>query len=188
MSCFAFKFLAHGAIGTISELAWPTPKAGRPGNWVEVREPLRLCESGVHACAASELAHWLHDELWVIELDGRLIAGHDSVVAERARLTRHVEAWRDGGAARFAQAARDHAATLASNAPTALRAELHAYVADASAHLPRGATALTAFCSALTAARLAGAGTTFDEAGYRQERHWQSKFIENDLRLSLPAN
>jgi hypothetical protein len=188
VSCFAFKFLARGAVGPVSGFVWPAPKPGRPGSWIEAREPLHLCASGIHACAVQQLAHWLHEELWVVELDGQLVAGHDSVVAERGRLTRQVEAWVGGGAARFAKAARDHAAELAAGATPELQAQLKMYVADASYHLPHGATALAAFCAAMTVARLHGGGSHFDEAGYREERLWQSKFIENDLQLTLPAN
>ena len=188
MSCFAFKFLARGAIGPVSGFAWPMPKAGRAGSWIEAREPLQLCANGIHACAAQELAHWIHDELWIVELDGQLLAGHDSVVAERGRLTRHVEGWAAGGCARFARAARDHAVELAASAAPALQTQLNAYAADASRHVPHGATALAAYCAAMTVARLHGAGTRFDEAGYRKERLWQSKFIERDLSLQLPAN
>jgi hypothetical protein len=55
-------------------------------------------------------------------------------------------------------------------------------LADAAKHLPRGATALSAFCSAMTVAWLHG-GDHFDELGYRQERAWQSAFIAQDLTL-----
>jgi hypothetical protein len=94
----------------------------------------------------------------------------------------HVDAWEHGGAARFAVAARDHAAQLAASAPAELRRQLEIYVADASAHLPHGATALSAFCSAMTVARLRG-GDHFDDEAYREERSWQSRFIANDLGL-----
>ena len=187
MSCFAFKFLARGALGPISGFAWPQPKVGRPGRWIESAQPLRPCKSGIHACSAPELAHWLHDELWIVELDGRLVEGVDSVVAERGRLTKHVEAWAGGGAARFARAARDHAAELVTTAQKELQPLLLRCIADASAHLPRGSTGLAAYCAALTVARLES-GMRFDELAYRRERAWQSSFIIKDLKLELPAN
>jgi hypothetical protein len=56
-------------------------------------------------------------------------------------------------------------------------------VADASAHLPHGATALAAFCAAMAVAWLEG-GEHFDLAAYRRERVWQSQFIARDLDLS----
>jgi hypothetical protein len=187
MSCFAFKFLARGAVGPVSGFAWPQPKIGRPGSWIECAHPMRPCSSGIHACTAPELAHWLHEELWIVELDGQLLEGIDSMIAERGRLTKHVEAWSSGGAARFARAARDHAAELVTGAAPELQPLLLRYLADASAHLPRGSTALAAYFSAMTVARLVG-GVRFDQAAYRRERTWQSNFIIKDLKLELPAN
>ena len=184
MSRFAYKFLARGALGAVTEFAWPPPAAnGEPGAWVVAKSPIALCASGVHACRSRELAHWLHDELWLVELAGELREGVDCVVAERARLIRQVEVWQGGGARRFAHAARDHAAQLAAAGPAASRARLAQYVADSSAHLPRGATALAAFCAAMAVAWLEGVDH-FDEAGYRRERVWQSEFIMRDLELS----
>jgi hypothetical protein len=103
-------------------------------------------------------------------------------LAARARLVRPVSAWSNGGAARFAAAARDHAAQLMAAAPEAARARLAQYVADSSAHLPHGATALAAFCAAMAVAWLDG-GDHFDDEGYRRERRWQSAFIASDLGL-----
>ena len=184
MSTIAYKFLARGAVGTVTEFAWPQPTAaGQPGAWIEAAAPIALCESGVHACRLPELAYWLHDELWLVELDGELREASDCVVASRARLVRPVQAWLDGGSARFAHAARDHAAQLTAAAPEASRARLAQYVADSSAHLPHGATALAAFCAAMAVAWLHG-GDHFDDAGYRRERRWQSAFIANDLALT----
>jgi hypothetical protein len=183
VSRYAYKFLAAGAVGPVSEFAWPTPLPGQPGAWVEATLPLQLCARGVHACRAEELAHWLHEELWLVELEGETLEGVDCVVAARARLVRQVEAWVHGGAARFARAARDHAAELVSAAPLALQTRLTEYVADSSWHLPHGSTALAAFCAAMAVAWLHG-GTRFEAAGYRSERLWQSRFIAEDLKLS----
>lgn len=184
MSRFAYKFLARGALGAVTEFAWPPPAAsGEPGAWVVTRSPLALCASGVHACRPHELAHWLHEELWLVELDGELREGIDCVIAQRARLIRPLHAWQDGGARRFAHAARDRAAQLVAAGPAESQALLAQYVADASAHLPRGATALAAFCAAMAVAWLEG-GDHFDSAAYRRERAWQSQFIARDLALS----
>jgi hypothetical protein len=178
----AYKFLARGAVGPISEVAWPLPQGGEPGGWLEASAPLEVCASGVHACNAAELSHWLHEELWQVELDGPELPGIDCVIASRARLLREVTGWREGGAARFAQAARDHAAEQVTGAPTQAQPLLLQLVADASNHLPRGSTALAAFCSAMAVAWLAGEDH-FDDEAYRQERAWQSQFIAQDLKL-----
>jgi hypothetical protein len=183
VSQYEFKFLARGAIGPVSEYAWPKPIDGRPGRWVEADGALELCANGVHVCRADELAHWLHEELWVVEIDGEPIEGIDCVLAARGRLVRPIEAWANGGAARFARAARDHAAQLVAANPGADQVRLQKLLADAAAHFPHGATALSAFCSAMTIAWLHG-GDHFDDEGYRRERVWQSRFIADDLALS----
>jgi len=185
MSQLACKFLGRGAIGPISEVAWPMPASqGRPGAWLEAGAPIAQCQHGLHVCQPSELAHWLHDELWLVETDGPALPGIDCVIATRARLVREVAAWQKGGAARFAHAARDHAAQLVAAAPATAQPRLLQYVADASFHLPHGATALAAFCSAMAVAWLHG-GDHFDGDAYRRERDWQSAFIAADLQLSL---
>jgi hypothetical protein len=186
VSRYEFKFLARGAVGPVSEFPWPQPCQGLPGAWVEADAPLRLCASGVHVCRASELAHWLHEELWLIEIDGERIEAMDCVLATRGRLVQQVEAWAKGGADRFARAARDHAAELVAANPEADQLRLQQLLKDAAAHLPHGATALSAFCSAMTVAWLRG-GDHFDDAGYREERLWQSAFISRDLALSAIA-
>lgn len=184
MTRLGFKFLARGAFGPVSEYRWPQPDGGTPGAWVEAASGIEVCRSGVHVCGADELAHWLHDELWIVELDGVVVPGIDCMVAERGRLVRRVEAWTHGGAARFARAARDHAAERVGEADELARARLTHYVADSSAHLPRGSTALAAFCAAMAVAYLHG-GSRFDDAGYRAERLWQSRFIADDLQLAI---
>jgi len=182
VSHFAYKFMARGARGSVSELAWPTPAGGQPGAWVQSAGPLELCRHGVHACRRDELAHWLHEELWIVELDGEQIEGIDCVVAARGRLVRHVDAWANGGAARFARAARDHAADAVAAIPEEQRPIPLKIVADSSAHLPAGSTALAAFCAAMAIAWIDG-GTRFDDAGYRREKLWQSRFLADHLQL-----
>ena len=182
MSRMAYKFLARGALGPISEVAWPAPRDGAPGEWVQANAPLAVCESGVHVCGPEELAHWLHEELWLVEVDGSELPGIACRVAPRARLVREIDVWRTGGAARFAEAARDHAAQLVAAAPPEAQPLLLQFVADASKHLPRGSTALAAFCSAMAVAWMHGRDH-FDGEAYRAERAWQSAFIASDLRL-----
>jgi hypothetical protein len=182
VSQLAFKFLAHGARGPVSGFAWPTPSEGSPGAWVEASGPLAVCESGIHACDADQLAHWLHEELWVVEIAGETLPGVDCTVAARGRLLRQVDAWRGDGDLRFAVAARDHAQLLSQDAPEELRQRLTSYIGDASYHLPRRSIALAAFCSAMTVAWLRGL-THFSDTGYREERAWQSQFIRRDLGL-----
>jgi hypothetical protein len=180
-----FKFLARGARGSISAFDWPVPAQGAPGAWVEAAAPLVLCERGIHACRGRELAHWLDDELWVIELAGELQEGVHGVVAARGRLVRKVEEWSSDAPARFGLAAYRHAEELASADPAA-GAIVAPHLSTQQYHLPRGNTALAAFCAAMAAARLSGRDH-FDQAAYDRERLWQSAWLVRELGLGPAA-
>jgi hypothetical protein len=179
---FAFKFLMQGAVGPISGFAWPRPSPGQPGAWVDVGRLVEPCRVGVHACSTRDLSSWLHDTLWLIELDGDVKRSVGSLVASRGRLLREVESWRDGGSARFAQAAVDHATARADGELPERRAAAAPCLASAAYHIPRGSTALAAFCAAMSVARSHGI-THFEQAGYDSERRWQSRWIARELCL-----
>jgi hypothetical protein len=182
MSAHYYKFLARGAVGPLSDVAWPAPSADAPGAWIETRGALAECRNGLHLCTLADLSHWLHDELWIVEVDGESVSGHDCVVAARGRLLRRVDAWQDGGAARFAEEARDHAQQLVAAETGPERERLLGLIANATAHLPRGNIALSAYCSAMAIAWLHG-GDHFDLSGYRLERSWQSSRLAQQLGL-----
>jgi hypothetical protein len=180
-----YKFLARGARGSISGFDWPVPVQGAPGAWVEAAAPLVLCARGIHACRGHELAHWLDDELWLIELAGELHEGVHGVVAARGRLIRKVEDWSSDAPARFALAAYRHAEELASADP-AFGVIVEPHLSTQQYHLPRGNTALAAFCAAMAAARLSGQDH-FDQAAYDRERVWQSTWLLRELGLAPAA-
>jgi hypothetical protein len=89
----AYKFLSSGSVGPFSGFRWPTPEGGAPGPWVETAGELSLCRRGVHACRLSDLPYWLDDELWLVELDGRIQDDGHQIVAERARLVERLASW-----------------------------------------------------------------------------------------------
>ena len=168
----AYKFLARGAIGPLSGFPWPAPVGDAAGAWVETTGPLALCARGVHVCRTFDLAHWLHDELWELEAGGDQIDGVDCIVVRRARLVRRIDAWSDGGAARFAAACIEHAAAQLDEADAAVLALLD----DARMAAEYGYGAIAAYSAALAVARL-GDG----ERGYRRERVWQAAWITGEL-------
>ncbi len=102
-----------GAIGPLSGFRWPVQTEGRPGAWVEAEGALDRCSRGVHVCRPSDLAHWIHDELWELETSGDEIDGLDCVVVQRARLVRRVDAWGQDGRQKFAGPCVEHAAASA---------------------------------------------------------------------------
>lgn len=179
---FAFKFLMTGCVAPISHFRWPRPTAGAPGSWVEVLGRLDPCRRGLHASSLRTLSSWLHDELWLVELSGSVRNTDASVVAARGRLVREVEAWRLGGAARFARAAHDHAHEQVEAAVEPGREAARPCVAACAAHLPHDNIALAAFCAAMSLARLRGVDH-FDQASYDAERRWQSAWIRQELGL-----
>ncbi len=64
----------------ISGTTWPLPTDDGPGPWIEAGA-VSPCREGIHACRIGDLAYWLHDELWEIELDGAIHESHHKVVA-----------------------------------------------------------------------------------------------------------
>ena len=100
----ALKFLGRGAVGLFSGFAWPVPSADAPGPWVEVDGPLVTGSNGVHGCRLDDATGWMDDQLWLVELDGELREGPDTIVARRGRLLRRLEAWDEPAAREFAEA------------------------------------------------------------------------------------
>jgi hypothetical protein len=120
----AYKFLLADRVSPFSGVAWPAE------GWIEANGPLMACRSGIHACRPRDLAYWLTEHLWQVELDGEVIDHELKVVAKRARLLRPIAAWdaeaqRDfvrmclgrvvhHAAVEAAEAVPEHAAALAS--------------------------------------------------------------------------
>ena len=75
-----------------------------------------------------DLPFWLDDELWLIELDGDLVAGDDVVVANRARLLEPVSSWSHDAARDFARTCSLRARELATRAVR--EASPHAHAID----------------------------------------------------------
>jgi hypothetical protein len=170
-----YKFLAKGATGPISGFRWPAPEAGTAGAWVAAAGPLELCVNGSHVCRTSDLAHWLHDELWETETDGEQLEGIDCLVVRRARLVRRIDAWHTGGAAAFAEACAQHATELADETPGEPTDLVRGFLEDAVVSARAGYVAVSAYASALAVVKLGAPGDQNDM--YRRERTWQSAWI-----------
>ncbi len=178
MATTAYKFLTRDATGPLSGVAWPLPQVGTPGAWVDAGlGPLELCVRGAHVCRPADLAYWLSDELWQVEVGGEQISGIDCLVVRRARLVQRLDRWRDGVAARFAEASIEHAlGQVRAGAPA------HAYLDDAAEAARYGYVAVAAFAAALSVGKSAAARDGGDLA-YRLERAWQSAWIARELGL-----
>lgn len=203
----AYKFLRPGRTGPFSAFQWP-----EPGVWVRAAPGLVACRRGIHACRAGDLPWWLADELWVIELDGRVQPAEHKVVAPAGRLLERVEqwtaecaqeyanacAWRARGRAveALTRAGHDRAAerlngcvTLDEALTTARRlaedkpdSRISLTIAGDGAFRALTAAAPTSAYIAAHAARRLDG-----PAGYTAERAWQSAWLADRLDLHARA-
>jgi|SRR6185312_4717119 len=175
----AYKFLTRDATGPFSGSAWPLPTGAEPGAWIHADAgALELCGRGAHVCRPADLAYWLHDDLWEVEVDGDQITGIDCLIVRRARLVRRLDGWHKGGAAgRFGEACVAHALALVPAAAPA-----RAYLDDATEAARYGYVAVAAFAAALSVAKATATGEG-EEPAYRAERAWQSAWIARELAL-----
>lgn len=163
----AYKFLRADGSGPFTRFAWPLPGEG-PGAWVGA--PADPCRSGVHACRASDLPHWIGHALYVIELDGDVVAHTTKLVAPRGRLLRRVEAWDDALRTAYARWCADRAYALARSSG------LERWTKVVEPSLPDGA-ALLGFVAARIAEEGAGA------AAFDAERARQAEWLAARLEL-----
>ena len=95
----AYKFLRSGRIGPFSAFQWPEPNI-----WVHAPRDSVACRRGIHACRPSDLPWWLADELWEIELDGRVEPDQHKIIASAGRLRSRIGAWTPACAQEYADA------------------------------------------------------------------------------------
>jgi hypothetical protein len=82
----AYKFLDADGRAPFTATPWTT------GEWVETGS-VHACREGVHACRPADVAFWLADALWEVELDGTIVDARHKVVGSRGRLVRPVDAY-----------------------------------------------------------------------------------------------
>jgi hypothetical protein len=199
----AYKFLQPGRTGPFSGYTWPAP-----GVWVHADGDMVGCGCGIHACRIRDLPWWLADELWEIELNGRVQVDEHKIFAPAGRLRSQIEGWTPACAQEYADACawRAHeravqALARAGHASTAgelaacgtlddvlLRArDLAKVIPDTRISLTiAGDGAFRALTGAPpTAAYIAAhAAMRLDgQAGYAAERAWQSRWLRERLRL-----
>lgn len=107
----AHKFLSPGGVGLFSDFTWPSPKV-----WVESSQSVENCVHGIHALRREHLLEWIDDELWEVELDGKILESGGMLVAERGRLIQRVESWDEDAARSFADACARRSAGFAAEA------------------------------------------------------------------------
>lgn len=102
MSSCAYRFLGRGAVAELTGVAWKSPVAGAPAEWMTA--PADGTSSGVYAYRARDLPHWIGPELWEVETAGRTSALSTRLVVEQVRLVAQVKAWDEARARDFAEA------------------------------------------------------------------------------------
>lgn len=176
----AYKFLRPGAVSPITRWRWPAK-----GEWALAHATPQACRAGIHACRGEDLAHWICEELWEIELEGEITTVVDGVAGSRARLVRRVDAWeREQGAFRAfcVERARELFGALSGDLT---RAQL--FLSSTENGAAKGYTAWCAYAAASVAGEL---GTDRSDA-YRAERAVQSAWIVRHVldpdRVALTA-
>ncbi len=97
MSELYYKALRAGRIGPYSNYQWPPP-----GEWVEVKGDLVPCRNGIHYCTEAQIIHWLHDEIWTIEVSGDFTDIGNKRVCGKASLIKQLDLWTPQSARLFA--------------------------------------------------------------------------------------
>jgi hypothetical protein len=188
----AYKFLASGAVSPFSGFRWPAA-----GTWVEPRSPHEA--AWIHACRPDDLAWWLDEELWRVELEQPVREGRYQVVAPRARLVSRIERWEPRTWRAFTRACALHGRdAVLSQLPPALRdalkneedleamarrarefgaaSTLAALLADTAEYARQGLPALTSYVQSVLVMRLGGGVAAFEG-----ERGWQARWIAERL-------
>lgn len=151
----AHKFCRRGALGPLTQRAWPRPLPAADGDWLQVEDgPLVPCRNGLHACRIEQLSYWIADELWEVELGDEWIETRHSIVARRARLVRRIEAWEGAAAGAFTRAclARAEAAFARAGQVGTLASE---YLESTQQFARDDKPALTAYAAAILCSVLA---------------------------------
>jgi hypothetical protein len=199
----AYKFLRSGRTGPFSAFQWP-----EPGVWVHAARDLAACRRGIHACRPSDLPWWFADELWRIELDGRVQVDEHKIIAPAGRLRSQIEGWTPACAQEYAEACawRAHERAVQALTRAGHRHEAHQFASCATlddvpvaarqvaGDIPETRISLTiagdGAVRALTGAPptsayiAAHAAMRLDgPAGYAAERAWQSHWLAERLGL-----
>jgi hypothetical protein len=200
----AYKFLKPGRVGRFSQFHWP-----EPGVWVHSTNDVASCRRGIHACRTHDLPWWLAEELWEVELDGRVELGEHKIVAPTGRLRAQIAEWTPTCAQDYATAcasrARDRAVQALGQAGHPREAEelatrstlddvllsarrLAKDTPDTRISLTiAGDSAESALAGAAPASAYIAAHAAMrldGPAGYASERAWQTRWLVERLGLN----
>lgn len=171
----ALKFLRRGRRALFSETRWPDA-----GDFIEAAPgPLVACKNGLHACAVEDLAFWVSDELWQVELSEECVRVPDAWLARRARLIRPIERWSNGGAVELSRACIARASEQCARAGVPEDHLAAQYLEQAKALAGADKHAPAAYAAALVTGALAPESESM--AAYRAERQAQGSVLAQFL-------
>jgi hypothetical protein len=169
----AYAFLAEGAVEPLSGFAWPTPRQGSEGAWIDAQSAPR---EAVRGYPSAELPYWFDDELWSVELAGTVAGSGHVLLAERARLLDRITEWSD-------QLAWEFVASCAQRVAREAAAAFREYgQADAAAQLEAAPTLTELESAASSAAVQPGRAGTL--AGYLTDVCFYSRDAGNGARAA----
>ena len=183
-----YVFLSRERESFLTGVRWPAPANGEPAPWVEAG--IDGPADAVRGHELADLTWWLDDELWEIELDGELRRVRRSLLGDRGRLLRRIDAWTPAAADDLTAACvgriQEHAVEARRSGAETAAEQLDGHAADAISYAREGRGARGAGVAAYIAAH-AVAGGDRSAPGYERrfdlEREWQAEWLK--ARLSL---
>lgn len=85
----AYKFLSADQVSPFARVRWPDQGA----RWLSASDAGGLGWPAVYACRSRDLAYWLGERLWRVELAGNVTYSETKIAAERGRLISEVGDW-----------------------------------------------------------------------------------------------
>lgn len=183
----AYKFLSADRLSPFACARWPEPGNG----WMVASADVGACRRAVHACRVQDLAYWLGETLWRVELAGQIAEAPSKVVAERGRLVDLVDGWPEASGA-FIEDCRTRLSELANQAGKQQEYRAVRFLEEYAGELDGDSDPASV---SYTTAHAAGVvGWTADEATaatargelspFDAERRRQSRWLAAQLRLA----
>ena len=135
-----YVFLGDGREAFLTGVRWPAPAGDEPAGWIEagVDGP----PDAARGYDVADLTWWLDDELWRIELDGELRSGRHSLLGDRGRLLRRIDAWSPAAAEELTSACvsriNEHAREARRAGARAAAEQLAGHASDALVYAREG--------------------------------------------------
>jgi len=183
----AYKFLSGDRMSPFAHVRWPEPGDG----WVRASAAVGACRRAVHACRAVDLAYWLDERLWRVELAGEIVEAPSKIAAERGRLLGVVDGWPEVSGAFIQDCVARNAQLLSLaeerrdfRAVRFLRTYASEIAADSDPASVSYTTAHAAGIVGWTPEEALAARTRGERSPFDSERYRQSRWLADQLGLT----